>query len=104
MDSIDITNAALLLGAALAVRGILSSLVASRFGAPLLLIFLVIGMLAGEDGPGGIVFSDYQLTYLIGSIALAVILFDGGMRTKAATFRVALRPAIALATVGVLVT
>jgi cell volume regulation protein A len=104
MASIDITNAALLLGAALAVLGILSSLVAQRFGAPLLLIFLVIGMLAGEDGPGGLSFSDYKLTYLIGSLALAVILFDGGLRTKLGHLRGAVMPAVTLATVGVIVT
>ncbi|MBV8653557.1 MAG: potassium/proton antiporter, partial [Alphaproteobacteria bacterium] len=84
--------------------GILSSLVASRFGAPLLLVFLVIGMLAGEEGPGGVVFSDYQSTYIVGSLALAVILFDGGLRTKFASFRVALRPALVLATAGVVLT
>lgn len=104
MESIDITNAALLLGAALAVLGILSSLVAQRFGAPLLLIFLVIGMLAGEDGPGHLQFSDYKLTYLIGSFALAVILFDGGLRTKIGHLRGAVLPAVTLATLGVIIT
>ncbi len=104
MESIDITNAALLLGAALAVLGILSSLVAQRFGAPLLLIFLVIGMLAGEDGPGHLPFSDYKLTYLIGSFALAVILFDGGLRTKMGHLRGAVAPAVTLATLGVVIT
>lgn len=104
MESIDITNAALLLGAALAVLGILSSLVAQRFGAPLLLIFLVIGMLAGEDGPGGLQFNDYKLTYLVGSFALAVILFDGGLRTKVGHLRGAVAPAVTLATLGVIIT
>ncbi len=104
MDTIDITNAALLLGAALAVLGILSSLVAQRFGAPLLLIFLVIGMLAGEDGPGHLPFSDYKLTYLIGSFALAVILFDGGLRTKTGHLKGAIAPAVTLATLGVIIT
>jgi potassium/hydrogen antiporter len=104
MASIGIINTLILLGAVLVLAGILSSLVASRFGAPLLLVFLVIGMLAGEDGPGGVAFSDYRLTYIIGSLALAVILFDGGLRTKIASFRVALRPALVLATVGVIVT
>ena len=104
MASIGVINTIILLGALLVLAGIFSSLIASRFGAPLLLVFLVIGMLAGESGPGGIAFDDYRLTYLAGSLALAVILFDGGLRTKVASFRVALRPALLLATAGVLIT
>src|SRR5690349_8586800 len=101
MASLGVLNTLLLLGAALVLAGILSSLVAKRFGAPLLLVFLVIGMLAGEDGPGGIRFNDYESTYLVGSLALAVILFDGGLRTRLAVVRSALTPSLLLATLGV---
>src|SRR5687768_6260546 len=73
-------------------------------GAPLLLVFIALGMLAGEDGPGGIRFDDFEVSYVIGTLALAVIIFDGGMRTRRETFRVALWPSVSLATVGVLVT
>ena len=104
MSAITLSNAFLLVGAALVVIGVYSSLIASRFGAPLLLVFLIIGMLAGEEGPGGIKFDDYQLTYLVGSGALAVILFDGGLRTRFSRFRGTLFPALLLATVGVFVT
>lgn len=104
MGSIDAVNAVLLFGGALALLGILSSLVAQRFGAPLLLVFLFIGMLTGEDGLVGIPFDDYWLTYLVGSLALAVILFDGGLRTRLSSLRAALAPSLALATAGVLVT
>jgi cell volume regulation protein A len=104
MESLGFVNAAILIGAVLVLIGIFSSLVATRFGAPLLLVFLVLGMLAGEDGPGGLAFDDYRLTYLIGSLALSVILFDGGLRTRLSTFREAVTPALLLATVGVLVT
>ncbi|MCC6912442.1 MAG: potassium/proton antiporter [Rhodospirillaceae bacterium] len=104
MNSIDTANTLLLFGSVLVVLGILSSLVAQRFGAPLLLIFLVIGMFAGEDGPGGISFSDYRLTYIIGSLSLAVILFDGGLRTKIGHLKGAVRPALMLATFGVVIT
>jgi cell volume regulation protein A len=104
MENIATANAVLLFGALLLLLGIISSLIARRFGAPLLLIFLVIGMLAGEDGPGGIVFNDYRLTYLIGSMALAIILFDGGLRTRLAHLKGTIAPATTLATVGVVVT
>ena len=90
--------------AALVLVGIGSSLVARRFGAPLLLVFLVLGMLAGVDGPGGIRFDDYELTYRLGSLALAVILFDGGLRTRREAFRGVLAPTILLATLGVMIT
>src|ERR1700753_1456023 len=102
MPAIALANDALLLGSALIIAGILSSLIATRFGAPMLLVFLGVGMLAGEDGPGGIAFSDYGFSNLIGSLALAIILFDGGLRTRVSMFRNALAPAMLLATVGVL--
>ncbi len=97
-------NIVILLGTVLVLAGILSSLIALRFGAPLLLIFLVIGMLAGESGPGGIKFDDVQLVYLVGSVALALIIFDGGLRTRFAVFRSVLGPASVLATIGVVLT
>lgn len=104
MENIAVVNAVVLFGAALMLVGILSSLVASRFGAPLLLIFLLIGMLTGEEGPGGVAFDNYSMTYLIGSIALAIILFDGGLRTRVSHLAGAMWPAITLATIGVVIT
>lgn len=104
MDEIALVNLLLLLGAALLLAAILSSLLAQRVGAPLLLVFLGLGMLAGEDGPLGLPFSDHRATYLVGTLALSLILFDGGLRTRLATFRLALAPAVLLATVGVAIT
>jgi potassium/hydrogen antiporter len=104
MGSLDTVSLAILLGSLLVLAGILSSLIALRFGAPLLLVFLLVGMLAGEGGPGGIKFDDVGVAYTVGSIALALILFDGGLRTRFASFRNVLGPALSLATVGVLIT
>src|SRR5215467_11715200 len=100
MAALDTISIGILLGALLVLAGIMSSLVAMRFGAPLLLVFLI----AGEAGPGHLQFDDVRSTYVVGSIALALILFDGGLRTRFATFRSVLAPAVTLATVGVLVT
>jgi cell volume regulation protein A len=94
----------ILFGGALLLLSILASVVSSRVGAPLLLVFLVIGMLLGEDGPGGIDFDDFDNSYLIASMALAIILFDGGFRTPLAAVRASWGPATVLATVGVVVT
>jgi cell volume regulation protein A len=94
----------LALGAALLLAAILLGWVSQRANLPLLLVFLVVGMLAGEDGPGGIQFDDIELSFLVGNLALAVILLDGGMRTRYALFRVAFAPALTLATAGVVLT
>lgn len=100
----DFAFTLLLAGAALVLVSIFASLVFARIGAPLLLLFLMIGMLVGEDGPGGVHFDDFRLVYVAGSVALAVILFDGGLRTSRESLRLAAGPAMTLATVGVLLT
>jgi cell volume regulation protein A len=104
MEAIDAVSITILFGAVLVLTGIMSSLIALRFGAPLLLVFLLVGMLAGESGIGGIKFDDVRTAYTVGSVALGLILFDGGLRTRLSTFRNVLAPAGLLATVGVLVT
>jgi cell volume regulation protein A len=96
-------GAATLLGSALVIFSIMLGAVTARLGLPLLLIFLLVGMLAGEDGPGAIAFNNYELSFWIANIALAVILLDGGLKTSISIFRVALKPAVLLSTVGVLI-
>lgn len=93
-----------LLGGGLMTLSILASRLSSFFGLPLLLIFLGLGMLAGEEGILGIEFDDYSMAFVIGHLALAMILLDGGLRTRLKTFRVGFKPALLLATFGVLVT
>ncbi|PXF30852.1 potassium/proton antiporter [Pokkaliibacter plantistimulans] len=94
----------LLIGAMMITLSILLSPLSNRLGVPVLLLFLVVGMLSGEEGPGGIQFNDVNTSFLVGNLALAIILLDGGMRTRVATFRVGLKPALMLATFGVVIT
>ena len=96
-------NVAILIGSALVAAAAFTSILSFRFGAPLLLVFLLVGLAAGEDGLG-IQFDNLGAAYFVGSVALAIILFDSGFATRLSTLRVAALPALLLATVGVLVT
>lgn len=75
-----------------------------RFGVPLVFVFLVLGMLAGSQGLGGIPFEDYRFAFRVGTVALILILLDGGLNTSLRTVRQSLTPAIILATLGVAAT
>lgn len=95
----------ILLGASsLLLISILASKAFQRLGIPALLVFLVIGMLAGSDGPGGIYFNDPYVAELLGIVALVLILFDGGLDTNWSDLRPALWPGLMLSTLGVLIT
>ncbi len=90
-------------GGLLLAGSVLFSGATRRLGMPVGLVFVAIGMLAGREGLG-IVFEDYAFAWRLGTVALALILFDGGLNTPTASFKVALAPAAVLATVGVLAT
>jgi potassium/hydrogen antiporter len=92
-----------LVATALVLAAAFSSLIAFRFGAPLLLLFLGIGLVTGVDGLG-IQFDNVQLAYFVGALALAVILFDSGFGTPLNALRQAALPALSLATAGVVIT
>lgn len=94
----------ILLAAILLVLGIVSSTVSARVGLPVLVLFLMVGMLAGEEGLGGIAFDNAQIAHALGSLALAIILFDGGLQTPMHSIKQVWKPASVLATLGVLVT
>ncbi|TSE25304.1 K(+)/H(+) antiporter NhaP2 [Tepidimonas sediminis] len=101
--SLDFLAVPLLTAASLLLAALVAGLFSARLGFSFLLVFLVAGMLLGEDGPGGVPFEDHRLAFWVGNVALAVILLDGGLRTRLATFRTGLAPAVGLATLGVAV-
>jgi potassium/hydrogen antiporter len=94
----------ILVAGALLAAGMLASLVAGRLRVPGLLLFLFLGMGIGSDGLGWIDFNDYELARRIGIIALALILFEGGLTSGLLEIRPVLAPALALAIVGTVVT
>jgi potassium/hydrogen antiporter len=94
----------LLLAGILMILAVISSKVSARVGLPVLVIFLGLGMLAGSEGIGGIAFENYELAHAIGTVALALILFDGGLGTPLQSLRIAWKPSALLATLGVLIT
>ena len=100
---IEAMSLPILIGTVLVIAAIFTSYFSFRLGAPLLLVFLLVGLAAGEDGLG-LAFDDAPSAYFIGALALAIILFDSGFATPTATLRIAAWPAVALATVGVLLT
>ena len=102
MLSLDFLALPLMAAAALIFVAVFAGIISSRVGFPFLLVFLIVGMLSGEDGIGGISFDNFALSFWVGNIALAVILVDGGLRTDFATFRTGLKPSLILATLGVL--
>ena len=101
---LDVINLTVLIGAGLVILSVVTSLVSQRIGAPLLLVFLGIGLLAGEDGVLGIQFDSDTSAYFVGSLALAIILFDSGFDTSFSSYRRAAAPALTLATLGVVLT
>jgi cell volume regulation protein A len=93
----------MVVGAVLILVSIIATRTSRQFGVPALLLFLGVGMLAGSDGPGGIAFADYQLAQLVGIVALAYILFSGGLDTDWRTIRPIIGQGLVLANVGVLI-
>ena len=97
-------NLLLFATALLVFISILLTPISARIGAPLLLLFLGLGMLLGENGPGGIEFDHFDLAYDLGGLALAIILLSGGLDTTRDEVRRAAAPALVLATAGVVLT
>lgn len=102
----DITNTEyiLLIFALFMIVGVVTTKFSSKYGVPALLLFIGIGMLAGNDGLGLLNFNNPELANLMGIFALVIILFEGGVSTKWATIRPVAAPSLLLATVGVLTT
>lgn len=94
----------LLIGSLLLFISIIASKTSLRFGIPALILFLIIGMAAGSDGPGGIYFNDPKIAQFLGVVALTFILFSGGLDTKWEVIKPVLKDGIALSTLGVFIT
>ncbi|MEM1138412.1 MAG: potassium/proton antiporter [Pseudomonadota bacterium] len=88
----------------LTVGSILAGAAGQKVDAPILLVFLVAGMLAGREGPGGLVFDNSEAALIWGAAALAAILFDGGLRTRPSVFASGFGPGLALALPGTVIT
>ena len=97
-------NLVLLAGGLLVFISLLAGVASTRLGLPFLLVFLLAGMFVGVDGPIGLPFDNAQLSAWVGNAALAVILLEGGISTRMETFRIGFKPALVLATVGVVLT
>lgn len=104
MLNLDFLSIPLLTASGLVFISLIVGLFSKRVGFSFLLAFLATGILGGNDGPLGLEFSDYVLSFWVGNIALVIILLDGGVKTDFATFRTGLKPALVLATIGVLLT
>lgn len=93
-----------IVGSILVLLAVMVSKITDRFGIPLLLLFLILGMLAGSEGIGGIYFDDPELTQWIATVALAIILFSGGVDTNWQSIKPVIKEGLVLATIGVMVT
>jgi cell volume regulation protein A len=97
-------NVLILVGGALLLISTLSSKLSDRAGVPVLLLFLTIGMLAGSEGIGGLAFDSPEQAQAIGTVALLIILFSGGLDTRWTSVKPVLLPGLVLSTLGVFLT
>src|ERR1700742_1851209 len=94
----------MLIAGVLLAAGIVGALLADRVRVPALLLFLALGMLAGSEGIGGIDFTNAELARTLGTIALVLILFEGGLTSGWSEIRPVLGTAASLATIGTVAT
>jgi cell volume regulation protein A len=101
LDAPDLTALAMTAGGVLLALSCLLSRLGVRLGVPVSLIFLIVGMLAGCDGPGSIEFEEFSIAYAVGTLALSAVLFAGGLQTPVHCVKTVVGPASVLATLGV---
>lgn len=102
MDELGATALLLAILGLLMTASVVASRMIDRLGVPVVLLFLVLGMLAGSEALGTLTFEDYRFAFRVGTIALILILLDGGLNTPFASVRESIAPAAVLATVGVI--
>ena len=94
----------ILVGSVLLILSIVAGKTSNRFGIPVLVIFVIVGMLAGSEGFGGIVFNSPGVARFVGIIALNFILFSGGLETRWEVIKPIIRQGVVLSTLGILIT
>lgn len=100
----SLLNNFLLISSLLLLTSVIVSKSSSRFGLPILIVFLFIGMFAGSEGFGGIQYENYELTHSLSLVAICLIIFSGGLLTKTSDIKPILKSGVSLASLGVLLT
>jgi cell volume regulation protein A len=98
------TDYLILLLSLLLLLGVITTKFSTKIGVPALVLFIGLGMVMGSDGLNIIYFSDVKIAQVIGIIALVIILFEGGLKTKWSSVKKVAAPSLSLATIGVLIT
>ncbi len=99
-----ILNNSLLIGSILLLLSVVMSKSLSKFGLPILVLFLFIGMISGSEGIGGIDYENYELTHSLSLVAICLIIFTGGLLTKISDVKPVMTSGIVLSTLGIFLT
>ena len=104
LSMIDQMNNSLIISSLLLLFSIVASKISKKFGLPILVLFLGIGMIAGIDSIGGINFENYELSHSLSLLAICIIIFSGGLLTKSEDIKPIIKSGVSLSTIGVLLT
>ncbi|MEX0798077.1 MAG: potassium/proton antiporter [Bacteriovoracaceae bacterium] len=100
----SLLNSSLLIGSILLLLSVFLSKSSSKFGLPILILFMFVGIVAGNEGLGGIQYENYELTHSLSLVAICVIIFSGGLGTKMQDVKPVLKSGVVLSSFGVILT